>query len=836
MTDSLHFVSGGGETGALIRAHDWAPTPLGPLTTWPHSLRTAVALMLAARQPVYVAWGPQLTSLYNDGYIPICGSKHPTAMGRPYAEMWREIWDSFRPIVDSTLRGESHWFENLPIELAGRARDLSWFSFSYTPLRDDHGQIAGFFCAAAETTHTVLARQHAAEETQRLEKRIAQIASDRSRSWSLSLDLLCILDAQASFELTNPAWMGSLGWLESELTGISMFDLLHPEDVAPSRAAFSQTMVSATPIVRFENRLRGKDDVYRWFSWMVVPEDGKAYCIGRDITDQRHAQAQLQATQEALRQSQKMEAVGQLTAGVAHDFNNLLQVIAANLHLVSRQVGGSQKVAERLAAAQAAVKSGSKLTGQLLAFGRRQALEPRVVNLSRFLARMEDMLCRTLGAAIEIEFTASPALWNIAVDPVQMENALLNLAINARDAMGGAGWLKVQAANAYLDPAYTARHPDTLAGHYVLLSVRDCGAGMSADVAAKVFDPFFSTKPAGSGTGLGLSMVYGFVRQSGGHVNVHTELGCGTTMKLFLPRVHQADEADEAPSSLMSGEGGHEVILVVEDDAAVRHATVDMLGELGYRVQHASDAASAWHMIEGGLVCDLVFTDVVMPGSLSSMELAQRVRLHRPDTAVLFTSGYPQHAIVKGDRLDDGVELLAKPYTPAALAQKVRESLSHRPLARHDATVGLKPAVARPPVPAPVVDVTRRALAEPACVVLLVDANDDARRGIAELLSELGHTVIEARGPEDAIAALRETTVHVLFSDLQSQGPRGEVFAVRARTIQPALRLVFASTDDSVAAPHLAALAPTVLKKPLDSLGLASALAHQPELVMSARA
>jgi PAS domain S-box-containing protein len=826
MTDSLHFFSGGGEAGALIRAHDWSSTPLGAPSAWPHGLRTAVSLMLAARQPVYVAWGPQLTSLYNDGYIPICGNKHPQAMGQPFAQLWREVWDSFQPIVESTMRGESHWFEDLPIELAGRGREVSWFSFSYTPLRNDHGQVAGFFCAATETTQAVLARQDAALQTERLEKRIAEISSDRNRSWLLSPDLLCILDDEACFELSNPAWKGSLGWTESELTGTSVFDLLHPEDVAPSGAAFSRTMLKATPIVRFENRLRGKDRAFRCFSWMVVPEAGKAYCIGRDITEQRQAQAQLQATQEALRQSQKMEAVGQLTAGVAHDFNNLLQVISANLHLVSRQVGGNDKVTDRLNAALAAVRSGSKLTGQLLAFGRRQALEPRVVSLSRFLARMEDMLRRTLGEAVEIKFTASSVLWNISVDPMQMENALLNLAINARDAMGGTGRLLIEAANGYVDPAYAARHADMAAGHYVLISVSDTGSGMSDEVAAKAFDPFFSTKPTGTGTGLGLSMVYGFVKQSGGHVKVISELGFGTTVKLFLPRVQQADDAedlDEVTPALSAASGGDELILVVEDDYAVRQSTVEMLTELGYRVVHAGDASTGWQMIEGGLVCDLVFTDVVMPGSLSSIELAERVRVHRPHTAVLFTSGYPQHAIVRGDRLHGDMELLAKPYTPTALAQKVRESLGSRLPER--AAAGVKPKRAAARTAAADTPARNASSAQPPCVVLLVDTSDEVRRGTAELLSELGHTVMEASGTEAAMDVLGKTTVHVLLTDLQLQGVRSDVLAAQACALQPGLHLVFASADDDAPAGHIAALKPIVLKKPLDSLGLAKALA-----------
>jgi CheY-like chemotaxis protein len=383
-----------------------------------------------------------------------------------------------------------------------------------------------------------------------------------------------------------------------------------------------------------------------------------------------------------------MEAVGQLTGGVAHDFNNLLQVISANLHLVSRLTHDDVKVMQRLDSASAAVRRGAKLASQLLAFGRRQALAPRVVDVGRFIGGIEDLLRRSIGEGVEVELIVSGGLWHTFIDPTQVENALLNLAINARDAMDGNGRLTIEVGNAFLDDDYVrGGQLDVKPGQYVMLAVSDTGCGMTPQVLSQVFQPFFSTKPAGAGTGLGLSMVYGFVRQSGGHVKIYSEPGQGTTVKVYLPRARAAEgEVDATPdpgaaAAADDAGGGAETVLVVEDDAAVRGATVEMLQELGYRVLKASDADQALVVIDDAVAqhaaIDLLFTDVVMPGRLKSPELADKARQRLPGIAVLFTSGYAQNAIVHGGRLDPGVELLSKPYSARALASKVRAVLDH---------------------------------------------------------------------------------------------------------------------------------------------------------------
>jgi PAS domain S-box-containing protein len=422
---------------------------------------------------------------------------------------------------------------------------------------------------------------------------------------------------------------------------------------------------------------------WRQFDFAVRPvhdRDGTVVAIvpeAIDITDRHQAE-------ERLRQAQKMEAVGQLTGGVAHDFNNLLQVISANLHLVSRLTRDDVKVMQRLDSASEAVRRGAKLASQLLAFGRRQALAPRVVDVGRFIGGIEDLLRRSIGEGIEVELIVSGGLWHTFIDPTQIENALLNLAINARDAMDGNGRLTIEVGNAFLDDDYVRGQLDVKPGQYVMLAVSDTGCGMTPQVLSQVFQPFFSTKPAGSGTGLGLSMVYGFVRQSGGHVKIYSEPGQGTTVKVYLPRARGAEgqvDATPEPATADDAGGGAETVLVVEDDAAVRGATVEMLQELGYRVLKASDADQALVVIDDAVAhhaaIDLLFTDVVMPGRLKSPELADKARQRLPGIAVLFTSGYAQNAIVHGGRLDPGVELLPKPYSARALASKVRAVLDH---------------------------------------------------------------------------------------------------------------------------------------------------------------
>jgi PAS domain S-box-containing protein len=482
-----------------------------------------------------------------------------------------------------------------------------------------------------------------------------------------------------------------------------------------------------------------------------------------------------------LRHAQKMEAIGKLTGGVAHDFNNLLQVISGNLQLLSKELGANERAEKRIRNALTGVSRGSKLASQLLAFGRRQPLEPKVVNLGRYLRGLDEMLRRALGEEVELETIVVGGLWNACVDVTQLENAILNLAINARDAMRGRGRLTIEAGNAWLDDDYAARHPDVSAGQYVMIAVSDTGPGIAPDILDRVFEPFFTTKPEGEGTGLGLSMVYGFVKQSGGHAKIYSEVGQGTTVRLYLPRTRQEEDI-MIPTEAGPIAGGAETILVVEDDEGVRQTVVDILADLGYRVLKAKDAQAALVVIESGVPIDLLFTDVVMPGPLRSTELAKKARERLPDIAILFTSGYTDNAIVHGGRLDEGTHLLSKPYAREALARKIRQVLGDHTkkvgVAMKDAHRGRKPSEAK-----------RGALFR----ILVVEDEPFIRAATVDFLKDLGHTVFEAKDGPSALQVFDGESVDLLLTDVGLPGQTGIELALQCRDRYPGIKVVLAT-------------------------------------------
>jgi signal transduction histidine kinase len=395
--------------------------------------------------------------------------------------------------------------------------------------------------------------------------------------------------------------------------------------------------------------------------------------------------------EETLRQVHKMEAVGQLTGGIAHDFNNLLTIIIGNLDSMKRRLSkldGSASVSDvteslmkPLEGALRGAGNAAQLTHRLLAFSRRQALEPARVDLNRLVADMLDMLRRSIGEQINIETVLSAGLWPSFADPHQLENVLLNLALNARAAMPNGGCLTIETANAYLDETYAEQFGDVDKGQYVLLSVTDTGTGIRKDIIDRVFEPFFTTKTAGEGTGLGLPMVHGFVKQSGGHIRIYSEEGHGTTVKVYLPRLSQADEVSAVPTAKppdvapVPRAEPHETILLVEDNDGVRDYATRVLEELGYRVIGTADARAALELLAKKAHIDLLFTDVVLPGAITGRVLADKAKAMRPLLPVLFTTGYTRNAIVHQGRLDPDVHLLNKPYTQQELARKVRELL-----------------------------------------------------------------------------------------------------------------------------------------------------------------
>ncbi|WP_241665247.1 response regulator [Teichococcus oryzae] len=495
------------------------------------------------------------------------------------------------------------------------------------------------------------------------------------------------------------------------------------------------------------------------------------------------SEAERQRAEAALHQSQKMEAIGQLTGGVAHDFNNILQVLSGNLQMLQFSMVAPEDQ-RRLATAMSAVERGGKLASQLLAFARRQPLEPRIVHVGRLVREMDDLLRRALGEAIELETVVAGGLWNSMADPAQLQNALLNLAVNARDAMEGAGRLTIEAGNAMLDDIYAAQHEDVQPGQYVMLGVSDTGSGIPPEILGKVFEPFFTTKREGRGTGLGLSMVYGFVKQSHGHIKIYSEPGQGTTVRLYLPRAHGAEEVLPATAEAPV-EGGRETILVVEDDPVVQEVVVDLLADLGYTVLRASEGQAALNIVRSGIAIDLLFTDVVMPGPVRAPDLARQVQALQPHAAVLFTSGYTENAIVHGGRLDPGVNLLSKPYRREDLARKVRHTLNNR---RQELT-----ALAQTRLPPPLAHPAPGLKPLAGKRVLLVEDDPLILMDSEDLLAALGFHVISARDGRSALREMERHQVDLLFTDIGLPGMSGVVLAQEARQRVPDLRVVFAS-------------------------------------------
>ncbi len=926
--DTTAFLEGGGEMGARLRGHDWSMTPLGPPAAWPQPLKTLLELMLAARQPMFMAWGPSRTLIYNDGYSTLLGERHPGAIGRPFLDVWTEVRDELTPLLNQVFAGESVHMDDIVLMLdRNGVRAEAHFAFSYTPIRDEQGQVSGLFCPCTETTSQIMTARHLAAERTRLaelfeqapgfmamlrgpehrvelanrayleligdrdvlgrpiaeampevveqgyvdildlvyrggqaytssgaayerhgadgalverfvdlvfqpirdadgavsgifvegadvtdrvhaeaglvasearlralnvdlERQVSERAHARSRTWQVSPDLMGAINAEGRFETSNPAWQTLLGWTEADVASQTIFDLIHPHDLDRTRIAWDQAQ-AGQPVLRFPNRYRHKAGGYRWISWVAVPEGGKIYCSGRDITEEMEqaaalaertaerdllativattdlfilaldldykvlavnqagsaeferiygqsirigddildrlagqpaqqaevrafweralageeftgiaafgdpardrpsyevrfntltddggqrigayqfvqdvterlrAETALAATQEALRQSQKMEAVGQLTGGIAHDFNNMLAVVMGSLEMLGRRLDGDARTHRYIDGAMEGARRAAGLTQRLLAFSRQQPLRPEPIDVNRLVASLSELIRGALGSDIRFETVLDADALHTHADPNQMENVLLNLAVNARDAMPEGGRLTIRTAVA--------------APGRILIEVQDTGAGMTPEVMARAFDPFFTTKPVGRGTGLGLSQVHGFVHQSGGEVDIESQPGQGTTIRVVMPRIAPPAHAalPDQPGPLLPAQ--QELVLVVEDEPAVRQLSLDALRELGYRTLEADGAEAALQLLEAHPETAVLFTDVVMP-EINGRRLADEARRRSPGLRVLFTTGYARDSRVEAS-LQPGIDLITKPYTIEALATKLRHVL-----------------------------------------------------------------------------------------------------------------------------------------------------------------
>jgi PAS domain S-box-containing protein len=565
-----------------------------------------------------------------------------------------------------------------------------WISVKSTIERDQAGSAIRLVGAHTDVTDEVMAEQALRQSEERYRKmadqlteltatlaqRVEEKTRERDRIWNVSQDLLVVADHNGVWQTVNPAWTKTLGWSEAELLNRTSDWLEHPDDNGITGAQVRKLGASQAT-VRFESRFRHKDGSYRWLSWTGVADQDQLYAVARDVTAEKAAAERLKATEEALRQSQKMEAVGQLTGGIAHDFNNLLTGIVGSLDLLQTRLnqGRTDNVARYINAAMTSANRAAALTHRLLAFARRQPLIPKGVDVNQLVVSLEDLLRRTIGETIDLEIAAADDLWSTLCDPNQLESALLNLAINARDAMPDGGRLTVTTANARLD-SVTADTPALSPGDYICIDVTDSGVGMSAEVAARAFDPFFTTKPIGQGTGLGLSMIYGFARQSNGHVTITSRLGQGTSIKLYLPR-HHGDNAVEQASAVIAAElaATGETVLVVEDEAVVRGVILEILHDQGYRTLEAADGPSGLRILRQDKRIDLLITDVGLPG-MNGRQLADQARETRPELKILFITGYAESVAIADGFLQPGMEMITKPFELDVLSRRIRAMIS----------------------------------------------------------------------------------------------------------------------------------------------------------------
>jgi signal transduction histidine kinase/CheY-like chemotaxis protein len=680
----MKFLEGGGESGRLMRALDWSRNPLGEPAAWPLQLRTLVGVMLGARQGILIVWGPQQITLYNDHYAEMLGARHPAAMGQRFQEVWYEIWDQVDPIISAAYAGESTQMDDIAFEMLRNGYpEETHFSFSYTPVRDEAGAVSGMFCACNELTQRVNA-----------ERQVLAQSTHLASLFDATPSFMAVLNGpEHRFSMTNAPYRALIGHRDPigltvrealpDLQGQFFFDLLD-EVYRTGRAA-----VGSGTEIQFQ-RAADAPPERRFLDFIYQPLQTDAavtgiLVVGTDVTDRKIVSLQLEQdnvalarraeeTEERLRQAQKMEAVGQLTGGIAHDFNNMLQGIVLPLQVIRKRLAQQRfdNLDGYVEAGLASARRAASLTQRLLAFSRRQPLDEKVADVALSIRTVEPLLRTTCGENVDLVVDLPTGLWPVRTDTHQFESSLLNLVINARDAMPHGGSIRLGAANLAL-AADVLEGTDLPAGDYVEVSLADDGVGMPPEVLARVFDPFFTTKPIGQGTGLGLSMVYGYIRQSGGYVTVDSTEGAGTVVRLRLPRSPELPLTSHAqpPHPCDAARGAHRV-LVAEDDDVVRLLVVDLLRDRGHVVSEAVSGGQAMTMLDQDVAYDLLLSDVGLPGP-NGRQVADYARERRPGIRVLLMTGYAAEVATNASFLGPGMALIVKPFDSDALIAKVEE-------------------------------------------------------------------------------------------------------------------------------------------------------------------
>lgn len=607
-----------------------------------------------------------------------------------YADFFNERWYDYTGITDDRALGHD-WVELLhsddksriwkvwqhslatgaPVRcefrLKHRSGQYHWF-LSRAQALYSNGKITRWLGSLTDIQTIVDAREVLTRSQEELERQVAKRTRERDRMWHLSNDMMAVIQLNGKLAAVNEACTRILGWMEKELVDVNYFTLVHPDDIAKTTLKMA-SLEKDQHQADFEMRLRHKNGSYRLTSWTSVPEDGYVYTVGRDITEQRQLA-------EQLHQAQKMEAVGKLTGGIAHDFNNLLTGVIGSLDLMQKHIeaGRTDRLGRYMGAATTSAQRAAALTQRLLIFSRQQTLDLKAVDLNQLVASLEDLLHQAAGPAIALLTSLEAGLCLVWTDCNQLENVLINLVINARDAMPGGGSITITTARLQINsPTLEMSEPGE--GEYIVLCVADTGSGIPADIIDKVFEPFFTTKPIGQGTGLGLSMVYGYVKQAKGHIRILSEPGHGTSVFLYLPRFKGTYEESLAESSLQMPQGAGQKLLVIEDEAVIRTLMVEVLTELGYAVLEAHDGVSAVPLLESQQHIDLLITDIALPG-MDGRELAQLAREYRPGLKVLFATGYAEGSL--DGYLGSGISIITKPFSINTLAHKVWDMLSQK--------------------------------------------------------------------------------------------------------------------------------------------------------------
>nr|WP_314621512.1 PAS domain S-box protein [uncultured Noviherbaspirillum sp.] len=623
-----------------------------------------------------------IIGINKDGLIIRWNAGAESILGWSAAEMLGQPVARFFTLEDNAIsRPETEMEQAL---LFGRSADERWHlrkdgtrfwaTGEMMPLKNGGDQIVGYVKVFSDRTSQRLAATEMLQQNQILGEQILLNFAAKDLIWKNSPDLLLIVGNDGILRDVNPAWTSILGWSISDLVGKHFHTLVHPDDLPATYQAFNGAAGQKLP--NFENRHLHKDGSFRWILWTSTPQANYIYAIGKDVTKEKLQAEALRKSEDALRQAQKMEAIGQLTGGLAHDFNNMLAGIMGNLELLQVRVtrGSFQNAQRYIDAAMSVTNRAAALTHRLLAFSRRQTLDPKPTEVNRLVEGMKDLLERTLGPSIILETARNAEASTVVCDPNQLENVLLNLAINSRDAMPQGGRLIIGVYNTKIDQTSHNNHQNIAQGEYVKITVSDTGVGMTPDILQRALDPFFTTKPMGQGTGLGLSMVYGFVTQSKGYLLIDSYPDGGTSVHIFLPSVNQTSEHVEKLSKELEFPkiARKMSILLVEDEESVRKVAYEVLTDMGYTVVEASDASQALQRFEAMDSLDLLVTDVGLPNGMNGRQLADAIRGKKPEIDVLFITGFADVAAT-GNGLDEsGMQTLTKPFSMTTLATKVQ--------------------------------------------------------------------------------------------------------------------------------------------------------------------